>query len=167
MRCISLWQPWATLCCLSHPDDEHDDLKRAVKGFETRSWSTKYIGHLLIHAAKRYTREQREAFLWPLIRETLIANGFGSPDDLAYGAIIGRVNLVGCHPSRPIRQIVDDYALAMGNYDDGRYAWEINAPILLDVPIAYRGQQGFFEVDVSAIPALRSTKIGPLFQGWK
>ena len=86
-----------------------------------------------------------------MIGETLHANGFNSPDDLAYGTLIGRVNLVGCHPARPIRQIVDAYALAMGNYDDGRYAWEINAPVLFAEPALYRGQQGFFGVPVSVL----------------
>ena len=68
VRCISLHQPWATLCCLPHPADIHKPLQRAVKGFETRSWPTSYIGPLLIHAAKRNTREQREAFRDCLVR---------------------------------------------------------------------------------------------------
>lgn len=38
---LSLWQPWASLVALG------------AKTIETRSWSTKYRGPLLIHAARR------------------------------------------------------------------------------------------------------------------
>ena len=151
MRAISLWQPWATLCCLPHPDDLGKEIVRSVKGYETRSWPAKCTGPLLIHAAKRCGRDQNEAFFWPIIFETMKANGYEEPEDLAYGAIIGTVNLVHCHPSEPIRTITDKYALAMGDYRDGRFAWEINAPALFDQPIPFRGQQGFFNVSTDLI----------------
>lgn len=41
VRGFSLWQPWASLVALG------------VKTIETRSWSTKYRGPLMIHASKR------------------------------------------------------------------------------------------------------------------
>ena len=40
IRCISLWQPWASLMARGH------------KYFETRSWDTKIRGEVWIHAAK-------------------------------------------------------------------------------------------------------------------
>lgn len=42
MKVISLLQPWATLAVIGQ------------KKIETRSWSTKYRGPLLIHASKRW-----------------------------------------------------------------------------------------------------------------
>ena len=41
---------------------------------------------------------------------------------------------------------LDAYALAMGHYAPGRYAWTILDPVLFAEPIPYRGQQGFFKV---------------------
>ena len=141
MRCISLWQPWASLCCLPHPDDP----QKSVKQFETRSWPTPYRGPLLIHAAKRFHRSERfHCHEVPIASVLLTA--YRCPDCLPTGAIIGRVTLVGCHPAEGVRSLIDDYGWAMGNYDDGRYAWEITKPVLFETPIPYRGQQGFFDV---------------------
>lgn len=39
-RCISLWQPWATLIAIGE------------KKIETRSWNPYYRGWMAIHAAK-------------------------------------------------------------------------------------------------------------------
>lgn len=169
MRAISLWQPWASLCCLPHPDDP----ARSVKGFETRSWPTSYRGPLLIHAAKRFTRDQRDWCFQPLIYEAL-ASAYKEDDRLAgfnldkipTGAIIGQVTVTGCYPSERAAKLADDYALAMGNYGPGRYAWEMHDPVLFDVPVPYRGQQGFFDVPRGAFERTeeaRSTRTPDLF----
>lgn len=39
-KALTLWEPWASLCALG------------VKTIETRSWSTKYRGRLILHASK-------------------------------------------------------------------------------------------------------------------
>ena len=46
MKCLSLWQPWASLVVIG------------AKRFETRSWPTNYRGPLLIHAAQRWSPSQ-------------------------------------------------------------------------------------------------------------
>ena len=124
-----------------------------MKGFETRSWATAYRGPLLIHAAKRFTRDQRawcsEDYLWEALWP-VYHNGRGGLD-LPTGAIIGRVELVACHPAERARALIDEYNEAMGDYRDGRYAWEIVQPELFPQPIPYRGQQGFFSVPASAL----------------
>lgn len=153
MRAISLWQPWATLCCLPHPDDVGKQIVRSVKQFETRSWPAKYTGPLLIHAAQRNTWEQQDAFFWPYIEQALIDGGFYVPGQLAYGAIIGQVHLEACHPAEPMRAVIDDYARAMGDYGEGRYAWEINRPVLFREPIPFKGRQGFFNVPQTILVA--------------
>lgn len=43
MKCISLWQPWATLWAIG------------AKRIETRHWPTNHRGPILIHAAKKLT----------------------------------------------------------------------------------------------------------------
>jgi hypothetical protein len=42
IKCISLWQPWASLVAVG------------AKRIETRGWATAYRGRLGIHAAKRW-----------------------------------------------------------------------------------------------------------------
>lgn len=147
IKALSLWQPWASLCCISHPDDA----ARSVKGFETRGWSTRYRGPLLIHAAQRFTRAEREACNWDLIAEQL-ADADLDPDDLPRGAIIGRVQLVEVHPAMAVVGTADEYALDMGHYAPGRFAWEITEPELFAEPVPYRGRQGLFNVSSGEVP---------------
>ena len=142
MKAISLWQPWASLCCIEHPEVPGI----AVKRFETRSWSTLYTGRLLIHAAKHFTKEE----LWfchqePLVKESLLRH-YPCADCLPRGAIIGSVYLESVHPSEAIVELLDGYAWAMGNYDPGRFGWAFIDPVLFDTPVPYRGQQGLFNV---------------------
>jgi hypothetical protein len=99
MRAISLWQPWASLIPLG------------AKKIETRSWSTKYRGPLLIHAAKRWTLDQEvllsvwnfQSALGPLVGKPMDLTAHSWPgvrkDNLPFGAIIGLVDLVDCVPT--------------------------------------------------------------------
>ena len=48
MLALSLWQPWASAIAVG------------AKVFETRHWATERRGLIAIHAAKRWTRDQRE-----------------------------------------------------------------------------------------------------------
>lgn len=148
-RCISLWQPWASLLCLPHPEYP----ARSIKGFETRSWAIKYRGPLLIHAAKRPMSAW--AHRNGLIREAL-QQAYGEEMEVPYGAIIGRVDLVECHPAEGVRALLDGYALAMGDYADGRFAWEVERPVLFEAPVVYRGQQGLFRVPNALIAAVEA-----------
>lgn len=147
VKALSLWQPWASLCCIVHPSDP----TRSVKGFETRSWKTHHRGELLIHAAQRFTYDERDACFRPLIRESL-RREYVKADDLPRGAIIGRVRLVDCHPAVAAESEADEYALTMGHYAPGRFAWEITEPVLFAEPIPYRGRQGLFDVPRSVLP---------------
>lgn len=75
MRAISLWQPWASLAMLKQ------------KFFETRSWMPNELGPVLIHAATRWTRAQRE-----LCQEHPFFEALG-PNELPLGAILGVATL--------------------------------------------------------------------------
>ena len=88
-----------------------------------------------------------------VLKETKEEEEGGVVDDIPRGAIIGRVFLEGCHPAEGVRGLLDDYAEAMGNYDDGRFAWDIRKPELFGTPIPYRGQQGFFNVPSRVLEA--------------
>src|ERR1700690_2861117 len=113
MLAISLWQPWATLWLLSNPDE---------KVFETRHWYTGVRGPILVHAAKKRDGEVREFLECRLVRERLAIHGLRVAD-LAYGALIGEANIIGCcrmdrmpGPS-PLER-------GFGNWEPDRFAWE-------------------------------------------
>lgn len=134
MNALSLWQPWATLWLLSDPDE---------KVFETRHWYTGYRGPLLVYATKKRDGEVRAMLEEPLVRERLAAHGL-SPKDLTYGALIGKVNLVGCcqmlHMPPP-----SEREQAFGNWEPARYALERGPdPQLWKTPIPWVGKQAKF-----------------------
>ena len=134
MIAISLWQPWATLWLLSNPDE---------KVFETRSWYTGYRGFLLVHAAKKRDGEVRAALADQHFIDRLKVHGL-RPEELAFGAIIGQVNLLGgCRMDKmPAPTELEEKA---GYWEPHRFAWERrSAPTLFKSPISYRGSQGFF-----------------------
>ena len=86
MLCISILQPWATLWLLREPDE---------KCFETRSWSRTYRGELLVHAGKRKDRKVKEGFR--KFAHELSRHGIHDIEALAFGALIGKVDLIGCY----------------------------------------------------------------------
>lgn len=140
MKAISLWQPWASLWCSD------------AKVHETRHWPTSHRGWLVVHAAKRRIDDFGGERL-DEICDGLFGNHWGM--DLPRGAIVGVVNLVGCVPTEtmPIgHQCTDDYEC--GDFSPGRYAWRRGAFHRFDLPIAWRGQQGMFEVPDNVLPKI-------------
>ncbi len=133
MRCISLWQPWATLWVSGH------------KIHETRHWPCpqSIIGTTIaVHAAKRWTAEERETALdfnsefglgiteWPL------------------GVIVGTVEIVACIRTEGVYGgcLPNRRDFQMGNFEPGRFAWRAKRPIMFAEPIPYKGAQGLFDV---------------------
>lgn len=97
MKCISLWQPWATLMAIG------------AKKIETRVWPTNHRGPLAIHAAKKRPSEipgLLDAIRadWPHWSDALRRDGCVLDDErkiiglggLPYGAIIAVVHLDDC-----------------------------------------------------------------------
>jgi endogenous inhibitor of DNA gyrase (YacG/DUF329 family) len=64
--------------------------------------------------------------------------------ELAFGAIIGTVEIVHCLPTALVRRA--DWQLCWGDYTLGRWAFELLSPIRFETPIPYIGRQGFFNV---------------------
>lgn len=128
MKAISLWQPWASALMLG-PDWKHH---------ETRHWSTRYRGIVAIHAAKRWTFDERLAL------ESLQRAGFPLTD-CPRGVILGTARLVDCRRVEDVRfPLVRD--ILAGDFSDGRYAWRFEGHVLFAAPIPYRGAQGFFDI---------------------
>lgn len=93
VRVLSLHQPWASLVALG------------VKTIETRSWSTQYRGHLLIHAAKRRPNFAvmkaligDNAKAWNAWYSAGLVSDDGETDHMPFGAVVASCRLVNCIP---------------------------------------------------------------------
>jgi hypothetical protein len=166
MKCLSLWQPWASL------------LVAGLKRVETRSWPIRHRGPLLIHAAKKWSRDLMEVAGREPFRRSLLSLGFKWVDDpVAYGRlafglplghIVGRVDVIECYrtedvdfdpmgldvtPSDPVWQYAPvklrlwpDPERYFGDYSPGRFAFLCSSPVRFEQPIFYRGGRGLFTV---------------------
>lgn len=106
------------------------------KPCENRSWKTKYRGPLAIHAGKSQASLAAS-------REFCLKMGLQPPaeDELAFGAIVGVVDLV---------DVVDRETATLrymcGYWATGEWCWILRNPRILDKPIPYRGGQQLFHV---------------------
>jgi len=147
MKCISLWQPWATLMAIG------------AKRIETRSWATRFRGWLAIHAAQKWNKELKGLCLQePFVdvfkmQRPNQADCFYLEDALKYilplGHIIALVNVIDCVQIRASNTPSENERY-FGDYTPGRFMWITNKAIKLPEPIPYRGSQGFFDVPISA-----------------
>jgi hypothetical protein len=131
MKAISLWQPWASAMAVG------------LKTVETRHWSTSYRGHMAIHAAKRWTRDESE-----------FAEAMGLPADLPLGAIVAFGELCAINRTETLRQTLSAQEQEWGNYADGRFGWVFANIVALPEPVPFRGAQGLFDIPSSLLGAL-------------
>lgn len=114
MRAISLKQPWASYVAIGR------------KTIETRTWSTKYRGKLLIVSSKTFDKNCPFDNFLGLV--------------LPLGMALAVVNLVDC---RPIR--LKDEKMAM-IYRSDLYAWVLENIQKIE-PFPVKGQLRIYEVD--------------------
>lgn len=128
---ITLWNPWAMLVALGH------------KKFETRSWKTPYRGLLAIHAAKRWDR--RVERLAPKA-----VDGWRLQDQpMQFGKVLCICELVECHiMTNRLINAQTPKEIAVGDWQQGRYAWELKLIKVLDEPIPFTGRQGLWNWDM-------------------
>jgi hypothetical protein len=152
MKCLSLWQPWASLIIIG------------AKRFETRSWETLYRGPLLIHAAKHFGRAEEELCLHEPYLSTLEAGGFFREirkNDwqmvAKFGCILGVADLVECWLCGNFRlrnaggvqfpNAIAQTESEFGDFSPGRFAWQLENVLRFPTPIPFNGHQGIFNVD--------------------
>jgi activating signal cointegrator 1 len=155
MKALSLWQPHAQAIALG------------LKRWETRDWPTKYRGPLAIHAAQRpwndvgeWHREARRR-----IDRHIAQHG---PITWAFGAVVCVVDVVDCTRTSELRRWLDPLASFWGDFSDGencngRWGFTLDNVRVLPQPVAWRGQQGFFEVELEGAAVARDTATLPLF----
>jgi hypothetical protein len=127
---ITLWQPWAAFMAMG------------IKQYETRYWATNYRGAIGVHAAKKWNQELNR-LLDSLMIEYLVAAGYDRID-LEFGAILSAHRLIDCHPVERIRDNLSPLELALGDYSDGRFAWEMPLIKCPAKPIKAQGKQGLW-----------------------
>jgi activating signal cointegrator 1 len=141
MRVLSLWQPWASLVVLG------------AKRYETRSWSTSYVGWIAIHAAKHWDLDLRDQCVEPSFRKALFPANVTKGDIMTTpdlwpprGAILGAAFLEACVPtSDPMLRMYLDLNPAeerFGDFSTGRYAWRFVDAYQLATPLPFVGGQG-------------------------
>lgn len=130
IKALSLWQPYARAIAVG------------LKTYETRSWSTPYRGELAIHAAKRWTKAER-AIIDQLMRKHPVLVQFWS-QQFPLGAMLCTCQLVAIHPVEAVRDEIPQLEHDLGNYADGRFAWELNDIVYLEKSIPTIGRQGLW-----------------------
>ena len=143
-KVITLWEPYASLVVIG------------AKQFETRTWTTKHRGTLLIHAAARIPEDCLELACTEPFASALAKAGLRvSPDptltsgykhNFRAGYILGRVQLERIEKVERVRQGISPEELAFGDYSNGRYAWELENPEVFAEPIPMRGRQAIWNV---------------------
>jgi hypothetical protein len=159
IKCISLWQPHASLVAFGE------------KPFETRHWSTRYRGLLAIHAAKREDNittpgsgEFAKAFIevsekhgwgewyWPEA-EALDAMGRNTSPGKHWkglGAILCICEVIACVPTEStlLNDLLTDRIFphwhVFGDFSANRYAWRLRNVRRFREPIPLKGRQGIF-----------------------
>ncbi|MCX7854724.1 MAG: ASCH domain-containing protein [Anaerolineae bacterium] len=125
MKALSFLQPRA------------EQVVRGEKTVDLRTWGVSYRGPLAVHASAR-RRDERCRQL-----------GF-DPDALAYGALLGVVELVDVEPiDAAAYEALRDRHLSEGPYPGAPlYAWHFADPRRFPQPIPCRGRMGLFDVEV-------------------
>lgn len=127
MKVLTIKQPWATL------------IIQGDKRFEFRSWQTKYRGDLLIHAGKGIDKEAMKRLVKYL------------PEELPYGKILGKVNLVDC-----IKMSLEFKELLLKENSDiytkssfqENYGWQVSDVEVFENPIEAKGHLSLWEYNI-------------------
>ena len=145
MKCLSLWQPWASLVAIG------------AKRIETRGWSTSYRGPLAIHAAQKWTRAQAELVQSEPFYTALKPLRIQAPSEFSHtknltavplGVIIAVCTLVDCVVIRPGHERVAEPEQIFGDFRAGRFMWMLADVQQLQQPIPYPGRQSLFDVHI-------------------
>ena len=124
MKCLSVSQPFADL------------IISGKKSIELRNWNTNFRGEFLIHAPIKIRKEDCKRLK---INKKLVT-----------GAIIGKAELYEIKKYNLIKEIKSDqkFHLASKKFHDRTYGFMLKNARSFRIPIPYKGQLGFFEIDL-------------------
>lgn len=157
MKALSIKQPWAWLICKGYKDIENRTWKIGRNPrhgpFSTRdvdNFTVALPERIYVHAGKTVDKDailDGRLLYWVDGSPIKPEDGPALDDILEHwkdGAIIGEVDITGC---------VTESASIWFN---GPYGFTLANPKLYDRPIPYRGQLGFFEVDLGVFERVKS-----------
>lgn len=141
MKAITICQPYAHLIALPDEDDQ-------AKRVENRTWPTNLRGEILIHAGKgrNYLR----------LDDDMHDADYGIPlDKMAFGAFVAIANLADCVQLELTPNwdyVVPQHShrrwpwLATHQHTEGPFCFVLTEVRRLQIPIPFKGAQGFFNV---------------------
>jgi hypothetical protein len=128
-----------------------------LKRIETRHWATSYRGPMAIHAAKRWTADERES------REMMIELGYFPASHFPpLGAIVAVGNLVDIQRTEMLEPKITRLEEEWGNYGPGRYGWIFTDIVPLADPIPFKGMQGLFDVPATVLRGEAAAAVDPM-----
>jgi predicted transcriptional regulator len=132
MKCLSICQPFAEL------------IIQNKKTIELRKWNTSFRGEFLVHAPIKIRKEVYEKLK---IKEKLTT-----------GAIIGKVEIYGVKKYESLKEIKIDKKkhFALNTSQEKIYGFILKNAKPFRIPIPWKGQLGFFDVD---LPKIENNKI--------
>ena len=124
MKCLSVSQPFADL------------IISGKKTIELRKWNTNFRGEFLIHSPLKIRTEDYKRLK---INKKLVT-----------GAIIGKVELYDVKKYNSTKEVKADqkFHLASKNFHDRTYGFMLKNSKSFRIPIPWKGQLGFFDVDI-------------------
>jgi hypothetical protein len=132
IKALSIWQPHAHYIISGH------------KRYETRPGTFRggnHRGLLAIHASKQWSEaeKQKAASLSRLYPEIpLVTNP-------PLGTVLGICRMVGCVKTESISNDISYHEMAVGGWEDGRLALDLQVLEMFDTPIRVNGQQGLYD----------------------
>jgi len=129
LKGLTLWQPWASLVGRG-------------KHHETRSWSTRYRGPVAIHAGLRKPVVNELPQQASKVIDSILGHAW--PSEVPLGVILAVARLTDCTRADKLKTNPVDQLL--GDYSNGRWAWELSEIFILPEPVPFRGSQGLWNV---------------------
>jgi len=125
LKCLSISQPFADL------------IVSGKKTIELRKWNTNFRGEFLIHAPIKIRIEDCKRLK---ITKKLVT-----------GAIIGKADLYDVKKYNSSKEVKNDqkFHFASKNFQDKTFGFKIKNVKPLRIPIPWKGQLGFFDVELS------------------
>ena len=124
MKCLSVSQPFADL------------IVSGKKSIELRNWNTNFRGEFLVHAPLKIRLEDSKRLK---IKKKFVT-----------GAIIGKAQLYDVKKYKSIKEIKSDqkFHFASKKFQNKTFGFMLKNPKPFRIPIPWKGQLGFFDVDV-------------------
>jgi len=125
LKCLSISQPFADL------------IVSGKKTIELRKWNTNFRGEFLIHAPIKIRIEDCKRLK---ITKKLVT-----------GAIIGKADLYDVKKYNSSKEVKNDqkFHFASKDFQDKTFGFKIKNVKPLRIPIPWKGQLGFFDVELS------------------